>query len=178
MKIADQMGEHEERLLLVLDGERSRRGVVFQYRYRGGDCRDEVVFVRSQVVSVKSVTLEGHVVKMVGAVAPSFFTPRSVAALQKISPDVVLHPRLLHWVWWQRVVRRGLFEGCAWDPKFGISRHVGELAVVVPDDALDAVRPGSGDAQRNRHALIRRIFVTQDLRYLSLRIVVQQLVCD
>src|SRR6516164_4896004 len=128
MKIADQMGEHEERFLLVLDGERSRRGVVFQYRYRGGDCRDEVVFVRSQVASVKSVTLEGHVVKMVGVVAPSFFSPRSVAALRKISPDVV--------------------------------------------------RPGSGDAQRNRHALIRRIFVTQDLRYLSLRIVVQHLVCD
>lgn len=52
------------------------------------------------------------------------------------------------------------------------------LAVDYLDDALDAVRPGSGDAQRNRHALIRRIFVTQDLRYLSLRIVVQHLVCD
>src|SRR5215467_7573030 len=125
MKIADQMGEHEERLLLILDGERSRRGVVFQYRYRGGDCRDEVVFVRSQVPSVKFVTLEGHVVKMVGVVAPSFFSPRSVAALQPISPDIVLHPRLLHWVWWRRVVRRGLFEGCAGDPIFGITRLVG-----------------------------------------------------
>src|SRR6516162_8366635 len=176
MKIADQMGEHEECFLLVLDGERSRRGVVFQYRYRGGDCRHEVVFVRSQVVSVKSVTLEGHVVKMVGVVAPSFFSPRSVAALQPISPNVVLHPRLLHWV---LVV---LFKGCAWGPKYGITRFVGvrytPLAVDFLDDALDAVRPGSGDAQRNRHALIRRIFVTQDLRYLSLRIVVQHLVCD
>src|SRR6516164_3243664 len=103
MKIADQMGEHEERLLLVLDGERSRRGVVFQYRYRGGDCRDEVVFVRSQVVSVKSVTLEGHVVKVVGVVAHSFLPPRRAAALQKIAPDLVIHPRLLHWMWWQTV---------------------------------------------------------------------------
>ena len=134
------------------------------------------MFVRSQVASVKSVTLEGHVVKMVGVVAPFFFSPRSVAALRKISPDVALHPRLLYWV---LVV---LFKGCAWDPKFGITRLVGvrymPLAVDYLDDALDAVRPGSGDAQRNRHALIRRIFVTQDLRYLSLRIVVQHLVCD
>jgi hypothetical protein len=123
------------------------------------------------VASVKFVTLEGHVVKMVGVVAPFFCSPGSVAALRKISPDVVLHPRLLHWVWWQRVVRRGLFEGCAWDPIFGMLgiRLVGvrymPMAVDYLDDALDAVRPGSGDAQRNRHALIRRIFVTQDLRY-------------
>jgi hypothetical protein len=88
------MGQHQQRLLLVLDRERERwrHGLVGQHGDRRADNRDQVMGILALEISIKARSLDGNVVEMERVVAATFETVRCIGAGIPVSTGVVDDP--------------------------------------------------------------------------------------
>jgi len=160
MQVADEMGEHEQRLFLVPDRERRRCGPVGQHRDRRTDRGHRVVIVGALEASIETVALDRHVLEVKRIVAAAFKSIRRVGAGEPVSLRIIDNPRpLLRGV--ERRARHFEFE------MIGI-HFVVKGAVVVPCHALHTIRPRSGGAQ----------IEAENLPHLLFRVRLQQLVGD
>jgi hypothetical protein len=135
------MGEHEQRLLLVRDRERERwrHGLVGQHGDRCADNRDQVIGILALEISIEAGSLDGNVVEMKRVVAATFETVRCIGAVVPVSTGVVDDPCPL-------LLRS---EGSAGNFELQMVgvHFVVERAIVVTDDALHAIGPGTCGSQ-------------------------------
>ena len=95
MQVTHEMGEQEQRLPLVLDRERWRRGLVGQHGDRGADRRHQVVIAGALKAPVVAISLNSDVLEVERVVTPALKAVRRVRTGEPVPSCVVHHPRPL-----------------------------------------------------------------------------------
>src|SRR5215471_7322125 len=155
MQVADEMREHEQRLFLINDGKRRRRGPVEKDRHSCINGGNNIVVIRACKVPIEPVSLYRDVIEMIRVVAAAILAACDVAATVPISFRIVLHPRSLQFERRARGLKLRVFL-------------INERAVRLLFHALDAVKPRRGGAEIKSEYLCDSLF----------RVGVEQLICD
>jgi hypothetical protein len=69
VQVADEMRQHQERFLLVLDRERRRRRLALEHRDGSAGRRHQIVVIGSLVAAIVATTFDVDIVEMVVGVA-------------------------------------------------------------------------------------------------------------